>query len=264
MRKVLRGSLFYFGEHIFLGCNGLTTEEHSHYAVSLIISLSAPFHIKFNSDFPKNSDEKYSAILIPPNAMHTLLADDSDMIVLQFDPKSSEYHHFKDQFNLSAPLRLPIQTFNSVLPSLQSLINGNLTCSSAVQLFYQTLNCLGGSEKKPIILTERMRAVLGEIETILPDNISVSVLAGAIGISEDRFMHWFKENFGIPLRQFLLWKRLHIAAMQLQSGVSLTDASHAAGFADQSHLSKTFKKMFGVAPSQFLGSNEQFKVKFCS
>ena len=77
-------------------------------------------------------------------------------------------------------------------------------------------------------------------------------------------MHWFKEEFGIPLRQYLLWRRLHIAANLLQKGTNLTEASHAAGFADQSHLSKTFRKMFGVPPSKFLGQSEHFKVCFCN
>jgi AraC-like DNA-binding protein len=33
------------------------------------------------------------------------------------------------------------------------------------------------------------------------------------------------------------------------AGGSLTDAAHEAGFADSAHLSRTFRRMFGVAPS---------------
>ena len=31
------------------------------------------------------------------------------------------------------------------------------------------------------------------------------------------------------------------------AGSSLTDAAHGAGFSDSSHLSRTFRRMFGVA-----------------
>lgn len=33
------------------------------------------------------------------------------------------------------------------------------------------------------------------------------------------------------------------------SGSSLTEAAHAAGFADSAHFSRTFRRMFGVAPA---------------
>jgi AraC-like DNA-binding protein len=37
--------------------------------------------------------------------------------------------------------------------------------------------------------------------------------------------------------------------MEMRSGASLTTAAHAAGFTDSSHLSNTFRRMFGLSPS---------------
>jgi AraC-like DNA-binding protein len=34
------------------------------------------------------------------------------------------------------------------------------------------------------------------------------------------------------------------------TGASMSEAAHAAGFADAAHLSRTSKKMFGFPPSQ--------------
>ena len=77
-------------------------------------------------------------------------------------------------------------------------------------------------------------------------------LAAEVGLSEDRFMHVFKAQMGLPVRRYLLWLRLHRAARLMKAGVTLTEAAHGAGFADSAHMSRTFKENFGVPPSGFL------------
>jgi AraC-like DNA-binding protein len=62
-------------------------------------------------------------------------------------------------------------------------------------------------------------------------------------------MHVFTDSMGIPLRPYLAWLRLQRAATAIVGGNSLGEAAHAAGFADAAHMSRTFKRMLGVAPS---------------
>ena len=45
-------------------------------------------------------------------------------------------------------------------------------------------------------------------------------------------------------------------------GANLTEAAHLAGFADSAHLSRTFRAMFGVAPS-LLFKPSQAGITFC-
>jgi AraC-like DNA-binding protein len=253
------GSLFYFGERILLGCSGLVAEAHSHYAVSILLSVDIPFEVIDK----KGSKLICEALLIPPNYYHTLNAQSSDMVVLQFDPKSNDYESFKWKV-ANQPIYFQQEDYASLLPELRLLLSGDLECESALVLYFHILKCFGATDSKQTKDDLRIKTALRLIEERLPESLRVIDLATQIGISEDRFMHWFKDQFGIPLRQYLLWRRLHIAARLLQKGTNLTEAAHAAGFSDQSHLSKTFRKMFGVPPSRFLGGNENFKVCFCS
>ena len=62
---------------------------------------------------------------------------------------------------------------------------------------------------------------------------------------------------GLPLRRYLLWLRLQDAVQAIAAGAPLTDAAHAAGFADSAHLSRTFRRMFGITPSD-LARGSQF------
>jgi AraC-like DNA-binding protein len=82
------------------------------------------------------------------------------------------------------------------------------------------------------------------------DDLSLNTLARLAGLSPSRFMHAFTESVGVPLRPYVLWLRLQRAACDLQSGESVTSVAHRAGFSDGAHLTRTFRRMLGVTPSQ--------------
>ena len=47
----------------------------------------------------------------------------------------------------------------------------------------------------------------------------------------------------------MLWMRLNVAIQFAMAGQSWTEAAHAAGFADSAHLTRTFRRMFGMNPA---------------
>ena len=81
------------------------------------------------------------------------------------------------------------------------------------------------------------------------DGLSLKTLAGIAGLSPSRFMHVFTESVGVPVRPYILWLRLQRAACDLTEGASVTSAAHHAGFSDSAHLTRTFRRMLGVTPS---------------
>ena len=82
-----------------------------------------------------------------------------------------------------------------------------------------------------------------------PGAVRGTEVAAQVGVSASRLTHLFTEEVGIPLRRYVLWRRLHIAITRVQAGDDLTDAAHAAGFADSAHLSRTCRDTFGLPPS---------------
>ena len=69
-------------------------------------------------------------------------------------------------------------------------------------------------------------------------------------------MHLFREQVGIPLRPYMRWLRLRRAASLVRAGATLTEAAHAAAFADSAHLSSTFHRTFGLSPSDVMRNVE--------
>lgn len=103
-----------------------------------------------------------------------------------------------------------------------------------------------GSERdeRPEARVRRMSAwAAGRLDT----PVSLADAAEHVGLSAGRARHLFVEETGLPFRTYLLWRRLMRAAELFSEGSSLTDAAHGAGFSDSSHLSRTFRRMFGIA-----------------
>jgi AraC-like DNA-binding protein len=89
---------------------------------------------------------------------------------------------------------------------------------------------------------------------LLPSLVGAGAVRGTevaahVHVSTSRLTHLFTDQVGIPLRRYVLWLRLRIAITRVQAGDDLTDAAHAAGFADSAHLTRTCRDMFGLPPS---------------
>ena len=74
-------------------------------------------------------------------------------------------------------------------------------------------------------------------------------VARAVSLSPTRVTHRVSRELGLPYRALVRWTRMRVAMRARYAGKSLTEAALAAGFADASHLSRTFRAALGVAPS---------------
>lgn len=105
----------------------------------------------------------------------------------------------------------------------------------------------------------RIAQLLATLPRPLPERISTSELAARVSLSPGRFGHLFRAHTGMPLRPYLRWLRLQQALASVAQGYRLTEAAHAAGFADSAHLSRSFRRTFGIPPQVLL--NPAFSLK---
>jgi AraC family transcriptional regulator len=95
----------------------------------------------------------------------------------------------------------------------------------------------------------RVRKVIAWAVQQLDGPVSLADAVPVVNLSAERLRHLFVEQTGLPFKTYLLWLRLTRAVEGFAAGRSLTQAAHDAGFADSAHLSRTFRRMFGVAPA---------------
>lgn len=99
-------------------------------------------------------------------------------------------------------------------------------------------------------LDARVNAMIGHVRAHLDGPIDLASVAGSACLSPSRARHLFASETGLSFKAFVLWQRLERAVLCYAAGHSLTEAAHLAGFADSAHLSRTFRKTFGIPASQ--------------
>ena len=101
--------------------------------------------------------------------------------------------------------------------------------------------------------TVARRRAIELIDANLDSNPSVELLASEAGLSPAHFARAFRETFGLPPHRYLLHLRLERARRMLDAeNAVLSDVAQRAGFADQAHFTRFFKREYGVTPGTVL------------
>jgi len=85
-------------------------------------------------------------------------------------------------------------------------------------------------------------------------NLSLADLARVACLSPHHFIRVFSRHTGLTPHAWLMQLRARKAQALLRQGAAIADAAAQAGFADQSHLTKAFKRLLGYTPGHFRNS----------
>ena len=93
---------------------------------------------------------------------------------------------------------------------------------------------------------ERVQRIIDFAAANLDQPLTLKSASASVYLSGDRLRHLFVEQTGLAFRTYVLWLRLVRAVHIYAEGATLTEAAHAAGFADSAHFSRVFKRTFGL------------------
>lgn len=91
------------------------------------------------------------------------------------------------------------------------------------------------------------------IQSYYAEDVSLDDIANEAGFSPYYLSRMFKSEVGLPPHKYLIQVRIQRAKALLSSGMPIANVAVEVGFADQSHLTKWFKRVVGVPPGQFSG-----------
>lgn len=89
------------------------------------------------------------------------------------------------------------------------------------------------------------------------EKITISMLTRATRLSRTAFLNKFKDFCGMPPGEYITKKRLEAAKnMILTTRFPLSEIASKTGFSDASHLSKSFKKEYGITPINYKNKSD--------
>ena len=76
-------------------------------------------------------------------------------------------------------------------------------------------------------------------------------LAKSFDLSVVHLIRVFKKEFGLPIHSYILNKKVHFAKELLSSNLPIIEVAQNSGFFDQSHLNRSFKRIFQITPKEY-------------
>ena len=90
------------------------------------------------------------------------------------------------------------------------------------------------------------------MEAHFDEDISLSGLAHVARLRPWYFARVFEKTMGLPPHPYLEGVRICRACALLERGETIAATALSAGYADQSHLTKRFRRFLGITPRQYL------------
>jgi AraC family transcriptional regulator len=96
------------------------------------------------------------------------------------------------------------------------------------------------------------RRLAAHVDANLAGKIVVKDLAASLDISVSHFCRAFKRTFGVSARIWIRRRRIELAqGLMLTTGASLTEIALNCGMSDQSHFTRSFRRIVGETPSSW-------------
>lgn len=245
---------------LFVGSNSRPVSVHKHPVIQFILATNGEFKTKSET----TGEWLYKqGLLIKPNHSHECDATDIPIISVEIEPDSklgnwiiSEV--FEDEPVLEYPSdRLKTIDFALLQRFLQT------QSWAEVYIYFKEFFKLADNS----LISQRDQRISSVTEFIhdnIHETLNTEQLMEVSLLSESRLLHLFKEQMGLPIRNYILWYRLKVAIEQAMQGLSLTQAAHLAGFSDQAHFSRSCISMIGLPPSNITNNSKFIQVSFLS
>lgn len=200
---------------------------HAHAALQLAFGLDAPIRLQLEGDETCEG----SGFLIRPGALHAI-ASKAPVGLIYLEPQAPLAFSLLD---LMGP--------EAVEPAPRAVLEP-LDAAGTPEAWLQALDA--GFPRVERALDPRVEEVLLRLGG--EPTLSIAEAARGCGVSESWLRELAREQLGLPLSTWLVWRKLERAAREIAAGASLAEAALAGGFADQAHCARTMRRMFGVTP----------------
>src|ERR1700744_5648438 len=138
---------------------------------------------------------------------------------------------------------------NACLAGAEDKLYGNSLVAAFLAATHKELSREAASNESGLVPWQ-LRLAKSYIEEYFRRDISLAELANLTHLSQSRFARAFRISTGVPPYSWVLRRRIDAAEHLLAStDIPLSEIAVQVGFADQSHLTKAFRRSLGTTPA---------------
>ena len=239
----------WHGGSLWIGRHVGAVQDHAHHAIQISLAMEGRFYVHAG-DWP--APRETAGVVVMPDRRHGLDGRGATVATLFVEPNSARGAALRQRFAGHDVALLPDAEARDAVRSLHAQYVAAAPDAVMVQ-FAQGVVCrIGGNPAAAPAEDPRITQALAWMQARLATPIRLEDVAAAVHLSPGRFRHLFVAQTGTSLRAWLLWARMEHAVEAAFQGRSWTEAAYEAGFADAAHLTRTCRRVFGLAPTMLV------------
>jgi AraC family transcriptional regulator len=240
---------FWNGGSLWVGRDAGRGQPHAHHAIQITLALNGRFLLR---EHENSAWSEFHGAIVLPHRRHQFDGCGSGVAQLFVEPETVPGRALLERFAGAHIAALPLETQDAMLSLLRACCHPARADEALVSAGQRAVDLLAEQAPSGEMTDPRIVNAIAAIQARLAGPLRLSDAAAAAHLSPSRFRHLFSEQTGTVFRAYVLWLRLHVAIRAAMAGQSWTAAAHEAGFADSAHLSRTFRRMFGIAPAMIV------------
>jgi AraC-like DNA-binding protein len=237
------------GGSVWIGRDAGQAQAHSHHAIQLALAMTRRFRIRGAA---ADAWLETAAAIVMPDRPHVFDGCGHTVAMVFVEPETLAGRALLARHGKHDVDRLDDDGLAPRVAALHAVFDAQGSAAALVQAAQRVVEYLAGVPVGPQAVDPRIARVLEHIREQPGSALALTGAAAMAHLSPSRFRHLFVAQTGISFRAYLLWARVGQAVARGMAGDSWTDAAQQAGFADSAHLSRTCRRMFGIAPTMLL------------
>ena len=189
-----------------------------------------------------------TAALVAPHASRRLDVDGCGLLSLNLDPASSAYRMLAKRMGGHGIQPIDARRFGRLRDDFGPAQSGALGNPRLRSLSVKLVEALNECPEIAPAIDPRIERVLQAIRAHA-GQIPLRDLSAVACLSPDRLTHLFARQVGVSVKRYALWTKVRRTVQQFTARRPLTDVALVSGFTDAAHMSRTFQRYFGLAPS---------------
>ncbi|RXJ90465.1 AraC family transcriptional regulator [Arcobacter sp. CECT 8983] len=248
--KIFKSSKLNFLELRYIKDITQCQKMHLHEELTITAIKEGSLHISFNDSFKILNPNEIA--IINSNTIHNAILNSEivkDGYVLYIDKT------YLQSLNLGISLDYTFlqDDKNSFINLCEVLLAEDISLLEKEEIFVEF--CLSTFSFQEDIKEVEKNSLAAKIKNYLDENFLEDIVLEDISKEFDitvvHLIRVFKKQFGLAIHSYIINKKVHKAKELLNSNLPIIQVALQSGFFDQSHLNRSFKRVFQITPKQF-------------